>query len=195
MVVAAIVDQRRVNIGGLLANELKKMTLQTDTSLPYTCLITALCNQAKVPTLQREDHIIEDRQVIHITNIRDGTRIIVQHHLSFPMTVGGEPDTEGVHIEVPLNVAKPSIDMSPPPDASKADLAYLAPQGASSSNSTPHPAPVAPCRATTTLGALSRLRIAMTDLLQRSMATIVDCLAPVIAQTSNRPPEFSLGVP
>ncbi|MCE0480762.1 hypothetical protein HAX54_037866, partial [Datura stramonium] len=62
-----------------------------------------------VPTLLREEHLIEENQVVDNIKMRDAMSMTRQYHLNFPMIVDVEPDLESIHVKVPLREDEPEI--------------------------------------------------------------------------------------
>lgn len=88
VVLAAIMEKMHIDIGRLLAVDMKDRALQTATSLPFPCLITALCNQAGVPALPREDNYIQAKQVVDITKMRDEMSLTVRRRRCIDLSRG-----------------------------------------------------------------------------------------------------------
>ncbi|MCD9559649.1 hypothetical protein HAX54_017784 [Datura stramonium] len=102
-------DRRRVDIGQMLSSELKEIALQTATLLPCPGLITTLCQREEVPTLAREEIYSVENQVANIIEMRDGTLIKASKHLSAPVLVGSNVNTEGFHFKGLDNITTPQL--------------------------------------------------------------------------------------
>ncbi|XP_059283778.1 uncharacterized protein LOC132037300 isoform X2 [Lycium ferocissimum] len=71
ILIASIMSGYPVNMGLIIFREIGDRARRERTSLPFPCLITALCKEAGFPAIPRRDRMVEASVDIDITRIKD----------------------------------------------------------------------------------------------------------------------------